>query len=120
MLSFLLGLINPLATIAGKIADARIELAKAQTDQERIHAEERVSTLQARQAVMVAEAGTPINAIIRAGFALPFVVYNAKLIIWDKVMGLGSTDPLSPELFQIEMACVGFYYLYEITARLRR
>lgn len=120
MLGLLLGLINPLASIAGKIADARVELAKAETDQEKIHAEERVKALQARRDVMAAEAGSRINALIRAGFALPFVIYNAKLVVWDKVLSLGSTDGLSSELFQIEMICIGFYFLYDITARLKR
>lgn len=120
---FLKALINPLASIAGKIADAKVELAKAETDKERIHAKERVDTLEHRRAVMVAESSGSfgwINAAIRACFALPFVVYNAKLVLWDKVLALGSTDPLSPELFQIEMACIGFYFLYDITARLKR
>lgn len=118
--AFILSLISPLASIAGKIADAKVELAKAETDQERVHAQERVSTLQARQAVLVAESGTPINSIIRAGFALPFVAYNIKLVVWDKMLELGSTDPLSSELFQVEMACIGFYFLYDIAARLKR
>lgn len=120
ILAFILGLINPLTQIAGKIADAKVELAKAETDQERIHAQERISALQSRQAVLIAESGTPINSIIRAGFALPFVVYNIKLVIWDKVLALGSTDSLSPELFKVELACIGFYFLYDVTARLKR
>jgi hypothetical protein len=120
---FIKSLINPLASIAGKIADAKVELARAETDKERIHAKERVDTLEQRRAVMVAESAGSfgwINAAIRAAFALPFVVYNGKLVLWDKVLGLGSTDGLSAELFQIEMACIGFYFLYDITARLKR
>jgi hypothetical protein len=123
MFGFLLSLINPLSRIAGKIADVKVEQAKAATDQERIRAEERVKTLEARRAVMVAESGSRLNAMMRAGFALPFVVYNGKLVLWDKVLGDltgGRTDPLSPELFQVEMACIGFYFLYEVAARWRR
>jgi hypothetical protein len=120
---FLFGLIDPVTRIIGKLADAKVDLAKAQTDQERIHAEERVKGLEARRDVLIAEAGSRINAMIRAGFALPFVIYNAKLVLWDKVLAditRGSTDPLSPELFQVELACIGFYFLYEIGARLKR
>jgi hypothetical protein len=119
-LTAILGIINPIARIAEKVADAKVELAKAETDQERIRAKERVDTLEARKSVMVAESGSRINSLIRAGFALPFVIYNAKLVLWDKVLSMGRTDPLSPELFQIELACIGFYFLYDITARLRR
>ncbi len=120
ILGFISGLFAPLASIAGKIADAKIAAAKAATDQERIHAEERVATLTARKEVMLAESGSRVNAWVRAGFALPFVIYNGKLVLWDKVFALGSTDALSPELFQIEMACIAFYFLYDITARLKR
>jgi hypothetical protein len=42
MFSFLSALIGPtIASITGKLADARIAAAQASTDQERIHAEER-------------------------------------------------------------------------------
>lgn len=123
MLGLLFSLVNPIASIVGKIADAKVELAKAQTDTERVHAQERVETLQAKRDIMIAEAGGPygwVNAWIRAGFALPFVIYNGKLVLWDKVLGWGSTDALSTELFQIEIACISFYFLYDITSRFKR
>lgn len=120
MFAFLLGLIDPISRIAGKIADVKVAQANATTDQERIKAEERGKALNARMTVMVAESGSRINSFIRAGFALPFVIYNAKLVLWDKVLAMGRTDGLSPELFQIELACIGFYFLYDITARLKR
>ena len=120
MLGFLISLIDPVSRIVGKIADTRLEMAKAQTDKERIYADEKIKILEARRDVLVAESGSRLNAFIRAGFALPFVIYNAKLVLWDKVLGWGSTDPLSSELFQVELACLGFYFLYETVARLRR
>lgn len=118
--SLLTSILDPVSRIAGKIADAKIELAKSATDQERIKSQERVSALEARRDVMMAESGSRVNSAIRAGFAAPFVVYNMKLVLWDKVLGLGSTDPLSSELFQIELACIGFYFLYDITSRFKR
>src|SRR5690606_13791820 len=120
MIGFLLGLVDPIARIVGKIADARVEMAKAETDKDRTAAEERIRGLEARKAVLVAESGSRLNGFIRAGFALPFVIYNGKLVLWDKVLGLGRTDPLSPELFQIELACIGFYFLHSIVQRWKR
>lgn len=120
MFGFLLGLVDPISRIVGKIADARVEMARAETDKDRIAAEERISGLEARKAVLVAESGSRLNGFIRAGFALPFVIYNAKLVVWDKVLGWGRTDPLSWELFQIELACIGFYFLHSIVQRLKR
>jgi hypothetical protein len=120
MLGLILSAFDPISRIVKAIADAKVNLANAQTDQEKIHAQERVDTLSARRDVLVSESGSRVNAYIRAGFALPFVIYNAKLILWDKVLALGSTDPLSPELFQVEIACIGFYFLYDIAARWKR
>jgi hypothetical protein len=116
VIGFLIGLIDPISRIVGQIAVARTEMAKAATDQERIHAQERVDTLEARKAVLIAESGSRVNGLIRAGFALPFVIYNIKLVM----AGQATTDPLSAELYQVELACIGFYFLYEVTARLRR
>jgi hypothetical protein len=112
--------LGPALRIGELIVQARADVAKAQTDQERTRAQERVKTLEARRDVLVAESRSPINAVIRASFALPFVIYNAKLVLWDKVLGWGVTDPLSTELFQIELACISFYFLYDIAGRFRR
>jgi hypothetical protein len=112
--------LNPLNAIVKGLSDAYVARQNAQTDQDRIAADERIKALEARRNVLIAESGTRINSLIRAGFAFPFVVYNAKLVLWDKVLALGSTDSLSAELFQIELACIGFYFLYDITARLKR
>ncbi len=123
-LSGLLGLADPISKITQAITDEKVKLAAAANDKERIASQERVSALEARRSVLMAEAsGSPLNSFIRAGFALPFVVYNAKLVLWDKVLAVftnGTTDPLSPELVQIELACIGFYFLYDIAARLKR
>ena len=120
MIAFLIGLINPLTRVAELIAKDRIASRDAKTDQERIAADERVKALEAKRDVMVAEAGSRINQFIRVGFALPFVLYNAKLIIWDKILNLGSTDALSDELYQVQLACIGFYFLHSIVARVVR
>lgn len=118
ILSMLVGLADPITRITDAIAKAKISANQAATDQERIHAQERIAQLEARRAVLIAESGSKINAFIRAGFALPFVIYNAKLVLWDKVLAFGSTDALSPELAQVEMICIGFYFLNSIASTL--
>jgi hypothetical protein len=120
VIPILLALINPIAGIATEIAKYKTVALSATTDRARIEAEERVDALQARRDVMVAESGSRINLFIRAGFTLPFVVYNAKLIIWDKVLSLGSTDPLSADLYHVQLAVIGFYFLHSIVARVVR
>lgn len=115
MLAWLLGLIDPITRITNAIVAYKTKIADAKTERERIESEERIGVLEARRAVLVAESGSRLNSIMRAAFALPFIIYNAKLVIWDKVLSLGTTDPLSAELFQVEIACIGFYFLYDMT-----
>ena len=123
MIGFLLALINPLAGVARDIAKYKIAQANAQTDQERIHAQEMIGTLEARRDVMAAEAGSGygwINATMRFLLALGPMVCLNKIYIWDKALGWGSTDRLDDHLWNVIMAVVGFYFLYEITARWKR
>ena len=63
--SVLLGLVDPISRIADKIAQYKIEQLKGATDQEKIAADERVKTLEARRDVLVAESGSRINAFVR-------------------------------------------------------
>lgn len=93
---------------------------KAQNDHERIEAEKQISQLQARQAVLIAEQGKWWTSWIRPAFAFPFIVYNAKILLWDKVLGLGATDPLSSEFWQLQMIVFGAYFLTRGIEAVRR
>ena len=109
-----------IGTIASRIADAYEAKQKATTDKEKIAADERIKTLEAKRDVLVSEAKSPINALIRVLFALPPAVYLAKIFVYDKVLGWGVTDPLSDELEQIVWIVLSFYFLAEITGRFAR
>lgn len=41
--------------------------------------------------LLIAEQGHWYTAIIRPLFALPFIIYAWKIVVWDKVLGLGTT-----------------------------
>jgi hypothetical protein len=43
--------------------------------------------------INIAEQGSWYTAIIRPLLALPVIIYFWKVIVWDKVLGLGSADP---------------------------
>ncbi len=49
---------------------------------------------------LVAEQGRLLTALPRPLFAAAFVIYAWKVVVWDKVLGLGVTDPLSAEMTQ--------------------
>src|SRR5688500_5583349 len=120
IITSLLGLADPIARIAGKIADARIAATQATTDKERIEQEERVKALEARRDVLRAESDGRVNSTIRALLAAPVIVFLWKVVIWDKVLALGTTDDLSENLWYVAMLVLGFYYVHWTVGRLKR
>lgn len=119
----LTGLAGPISTILGKIEDRKIALAQAQTDDERNKINAEIEELHDKRAVLIAEAGSRLNAIIRALMAFPTVILLWKLEVYDKAFGdwtHGHTDPLGDDLWKVITAVIAFYFLYDITARFRR
>lgn len=97
--------------IAEQVAAAYAQKVNARTEQERIAADERIAHLQSLERVLVAEQGSWMTRWVRPLFALPFVIYINKLVIWDKVLGWGTTDPLSDNLTTILVTIVGAYFI---------
>ncbi len=116
-LSILLGLVDPVEKITEAIIKARADAENAQTAQDKIAADERVATLQARRDVLMKDAGVSRWDIrMRSLIALAVNIIIWKLLVWDKAFGHwtgGHTDNLSPELWHVIMIVVGFYFLYE-------
>ena len=46
-------------------------------------------------ALIIAEQGRWYTAIIRPLLAAPVIIYLWKVIVWDKVLGFGTTDPIT-------------------------
>lgn len=84
---------------------------QAQTNSEKMQIDAQISTLELQQQVLIAEQGNWMTRWIRPAFAFPFVVYDFKIVVWDKVLKLGSTDPLSPEFWQLQMIVFGAYFI---------
>lgn len=91
-----------------RLADAYEARHNAKTERERIAAEVDIARLEQQQANRAL--GGKITALVQAAWAAPFVIYNAKLLVWDKVLGLGATDTLSAELVGLQTTIVQFYF----------
>ena len=111
MIAFLLSLMNPLSKIAKELITAKTARLDAVTEQARIEADVSISQIEARQSVLIAEQGSRMTRWIRPAFAFPFVVYNIKVVVWDKVFGLGVTDGLPAEFWQLQMIVFGAYFV---------
>lgn len=75
------------------------------------------ATVRAQTDLLIAEQGHWITRSVRPLMALPFIIYNFKLVAYDKVAGAVwpwlpglTTDDISDRLFQVEMTIVGFYF----------
>ena len=60
--------------------------------------------------VVIAEQGRWYTALPRPLFALAFIIYVWKVVVWDKVLGLGTTDPLSGDVAQWAMIVLTAYF----------
>jgi hypothetical protein len=68
--------------------------------------------IQARKsadALIIAEQGRWYTAVIRPLLALPVIVFMWKVIVWDKVFGLGTTDALTGDVATWSGAIVTTY-----------
>ena len=105
--------------LGGPVAKALVEgyqakLAAGNTS-ERIAADLAGKEIGAQQAeieattqLKIAEIGHPFE--IEKLFAYITLIYYAKLIIWDKVLGLGATDPLTGWVLWAANLVIGFYF----------
>lgn len=100
-----------LSGVADRIGDAYERKLQAQTDSDKMRIDAEIDTLTLQQQVLIAEQGNWMTRWIRPAFALPFVIYDFKIVVWDKVLKLGTTDPLSPEFWQLQMIVFGAYFI---------
>ena len=82
---------------------AAVDLAKAEIQGE-------VQNRQTEASLIRQEQGRWWTALPRPLFAYIFVIYIGKCVVWDKVLGLGSTDPLGTELVNIMYIVVTGYF----------
>lgn len=120
MWSTLIGLIPSVFTaingITAEISNAKIAAINAMTEQERISAQERVSTLQAQRDVLIADAShSNIDMWMRTAIAFgPMLVLN-KIFVYDKVMGLGTTEIGNGDyIWNVIMVVLGFYFVSSV------
>jgi hypothetical protein len=92
--------------IGGPVISGLINAYKAKLDaantQDRIAADlaakEIEAEIEARKqasAIIIAEQGRWYTAVIRPLLAMPIIIYLWKVFVWDKVLELGTTDPIT-------------------------
>lgn len=131
VLGFITGLAGPIAAVVNKITDLRQARLQAATNIEKANIDKDIEQAHDRKAVLVAEAGSRINAYMRFLIALGPAAYLTKIFLWDKTIGaivgcsgnegntlrchIFNTDPLDPNLWWIALSVVGFYFLATVS-----
>jgi hypothetical protein len=59
---------------------------------------------------VIAEQGRWFTALPRPLFAFAFVIYVWKVVVWDRVLGLGTTDALGGDVAQWAMIVLTAYF----------
>lgn len=111
--SLISGLFTTVQGVTQAISNEKIALINATTDREKVEIQERISSLTATQSVLVADAGrSSIDMWMRVGMALPPALYIGKIFVWDKMLGWGSTDGLTPQEWYLVYVAYGFYFVH--------
>jgi hypothetical protein len=60
--------------------------------------------------MLITEQGRWYTALPRPLFAFAFIIYAWKVVVWDKVLGLGTTEALSGDVSQWAMIVLTAYF----------
>lgn len=106
--SLVSGVLAPLFTWLNKVQDTK--LGEFQVD-----GQVDIALVQA-SALIAQSNATLLNnkwaLTLQAMFAVPLAIYYGKCILWDKVLGLGSTDPLKGDISTYSLWIVSFLFLH--------
>jgi hypothetical protein len=113
--SLLGGLFGSINGITNAISNEKIAAITAKTDVDRIQSQERVLQLQSQRDVLIADASvSKLDLYIRSLIAIGPAFYLLKIFLWDKVLASwtsGTTDPIDPNLWNVVMIILGFYFV---------
>lgn len=115
--------VGPLTDVFKKIEDTKVQIAQAANESEknRLTAylgalQVQAQTLQTAANLQAEESHTSrLNIMIRSWLAAGPAFLLTKIYIYDKALGQwthGHTDPLDPNLWNVIMVVLGFYFLH--------
>lgn len=120
ILGLIPGAFNTINNITNAIANERLKLIQAKTDQEKLQSQERISTLEMQKQVLLTKSGNWETRLMMFAFGVGPAFLLTKIYIWDKALGFwthGTTDKLDDNLWWVITAQVGFYFLASIFKR---
>lgn len=133
ILTFLTGLSGTVGKVSDNIKDLQIARENTKSNKEKALIDAQIAEAHDRKDVIVAEAGSRINSILRGMLAIPPALILYKLLAFDKVIGslagcsgaggqavgcnIFRTDPLDGYQWGVITAVIAFYFLYDMGKR---
>jgi hypothetical protein len=132
VLTFLTGLSGTVGKVSDNIKELEIAKESTKSNKEKAIIDAQIQEAHDRKDVLVAEAGSRINAVIRACIAIGPGMYVFKYYAIDKVIGsiIGcrgddmatycsrfATDGLNAQMAVVLTAVIAFYFLYDLGKR---
>ena len=111
MFKLLLGALNPLKVIGEQLNKAYELKLLAMNDRERIAADKAISQLEAQRDILIAEQTHWMTRWIRPMMAAPVVIYMWKLVVWDTVLGWGTTPHPGQFIEWYALTITGAYFI---------
>ncbi len=85
------------------------ERIKAEIVQKEISLSQREAELQAQ--IVVAEQGNWMTRWVRPVWSIPFILWTYKVVVWDLMLGWGSTPELKGITAQLCLLVAGAYFI---------
>ena len=60
--------------------------------------------------ILKSEQGNWMTRWVRPVWAMPFILFTWKVVVWDKLLGWGTTDALDPRMWSVFMLMVAAYF----------
>lgn len=124
ILGFITGLTGPIAQVINNITELRKQQTQAKSNVELADINKEIELAESRKSVLIAEAGSRLNSIIRALAAIGPILFINKILVWDKVIGsiVGCsvskidcssfrTDTIDQNMWWVIIAVIAFYFL---------
>lgn len=98
------------ASIGDQLNKAYQAKLNAKNQKERVEADILIEQLRTQQAIVIAEQQNWLTRGVRPAIAYPFAFYLAKILIWDKCFGLGSTPDIPQHMWYMYGGVMTAYF----------
>lgn len=113
-LNLIPGVSNVILGITNKVFDSKVQITQAKTGADRdvaaaiVHAQEVAN--QQRTINLQTIAGSRVLLFLIMGFALPLIIFEWKVIVFDIVLQRGTTDPIRGQVADWATTIIGFLF----------